>query len=358
MAVFSVTVHPLLVTTESASVRAGSGTAVAVQGLAAALATQGIHLAVLRLPEHRLGHTVGRARQRWHPPTLRALHDVVLGINGDGLEAARRAGLPFVALPKALYAAVVPHEPIPTRWLITRHAAWELEACRAADAVVAPSRAAAAALAAAGVESSRLHVIGEPLDSPAGAAASGVHPAPGLVLVVAHLYARKRVGDVLEAWPAITAAVPEATLHVAGDGPELKVLRRRACRLHGVHIHGHLDGAALRRLHARAAVAVSASAHETFGYAVLEALASGLPVVVADAPAVVELVANSVHRAVPVGDAVALAGAVIACLDPAVRARAARRNPALARRFAPEVIGAAYARLLSDVAGLPPRPRE
>ena len=342
--------RPLLITTEPADVRAGSGTAVAVRGLMGALATQGVHLAVRRAPSSRLGHTVTRARERRRPGAIGPLYDVVLGINGDGLEAARRAGLPFVALPKALYAAVLRHEYGTTRRLLARHAAWELAACRDADAVVAPSHAAAAVLAEGGVQPSRITVIGEPLDAARWRASlPAVEPVPHSVLLVAHLYPRKRVADLLDAWPLVRAAVPNATAHIAGDGPELPMLRARAARLDGVTVHGHVEGARLRGLYARASVAVSTSAHETFGYAVLEALASGLPLVAARAPAVVELADRAVGRIVPVGDRHALAAAVIACFDATQHAAARSDNPRIAERFAPGLIGTAYLSLLRQL---------
>ena len=337
-------------TTEPADVRAGSGTAVAVRGLAAALGTQGVHLAVRRTRVGRLGHTLTRARERRRPGSLAPLHDVILGVNGDGLEAARRAGLPFVALPKALYGAVVAHEHGLTRRLLARHARWELDACRAADAVVAPSRAAAALLTAAGVHPFRIHVIGEPLDGAAWRASLPmVERLPGSVLLVAHLYPRKRVRDLLDAWPSIRTAAPGATLHVAGDGPELHALRRIAAHLEAVTLHGHVEGARLRALYARASVAVSTSAHETFGYAALEALATGLPLVAADAPAVAELADRAVGRICAVGDVDGLVRGVVACLSPGVAGAAERENPRIADGFAPDRIGAAYVSLLRQV---------
>jgi alpha-1,6-mannosyltransferase len=95
-------------------------------------------------------------------------------------------------------------------------------------------------------------------------------------------------------------------------------------------------------MYARADVLVSASAHETFGYAVVEGLASGLPVVAAAAPAVVELCEGAVAEQVEVGDVAALARAISASLDPAVAQAAAATNPGLSARFESVTVGGAY----------------
>lgn len=59
-------------------------------------------------------------------------------------------------------------------------------------------------------------------------------------------------------------------------------------------------------------VYVTAGAHETFGLAVVEAQASGLPVVGVDAGALRERVAPSHGRLGPVGDAKAMAANIVA----------------------------------------------
>lgn len=344
--------RPLLITTEPAGIRRGSGTAVAVDGLVAALALNGIHLSVARGRVHPLGHTVARWRDSTSPTRLvpRAW-DVVLGVNGDGHAGARAASLPMVALPKALYAAVAPHERGLTRRLIRRHALWEATGCRVATVVVAPSAAAASLLARAyGVPRSRIVVIGEPFAAEAWRRSlPSIQREGRRVLTVAHLYPRKRVSDLLDAWPLVLARRPDALLDVAGDGPSLAALRRQADRLRGVTIHGHVEGDALRRLYAAADVFVSTSAHETFGYAVVEALASGLPIVAGTAPAILELTATAERCGVAAGDIEGLAAAVAASLAPATAAAAAERNPPIAARFETADIGAAYAAVLRDV---------
>lgn len=346
--------RPLLVTTEPAAVRHGSGTAVAVRSLVVALAAVDVDLSIQRHVPGLLGHTVARWAVR--RAALQGDHDVVLGVGGDGCAAARQAALPFVALPKALYAEVRPFEPRVTRTLLTLHQRWEAEAARRADLVVVPSCAAAAAVADRyGVPQRRIEVIGEALIPRAQARGARGSGRPRRVLLVAHLYARKRVGDLLAAWPLLRRHRPDVTLDIAGAGPQWWQLAAAARDLPGVRLHGHVPPSLLDTLYARAHLAISTSAHETFGYSVLEALAAGLPVVAAAAPAVVELCAGAVAQVVPVGDVGSLAEAIMTALDEDVCAAAARINPRHTDRFAPAVIGGRYREVLQAVtAPLPP----
>jgi phosphatidylinositol alpha 1,6-mannosyltransferase len=85
------------------------------------------------------------------------------------------------------------------------------------------------------------------------------------VLLQGFAHVRRRLGD-------------QAALVIAGDGPAAKVLRAAAPP--GVHFVGFIDRQRdLPALYASADVFVGASTTETFGLVILEAMASGLPVV-------------------------------------------------------------------------------
>ncbi len=135
--------HPALLTSEAADIRRGSGTAVAAANLVEAFALNGVQLAVFRGGEHPLGHGVARARFNRTAWCDASMYDAALGIGGDGQAMAARGGLPFVALPKALYSRVMAHEGGVTRMLLRGHAALERRSAVAAALVVAPSRFAA-----------------------------------------------------------------------------------------------------------------------------------------------------------------------------------------------------------------------
>lgn len=75
--------------------------------------------------------------------------------------------------------------------------------------------------------------------------------------------------------------LPEVDLRVAGTGPYESRLRKLAAGLPNVHFEGLMSGRELARLFRGArAVVVPSLFYETFGYVVLEAFATGTPVIV------------------------------------------------------------------------------
>jgi alpha-1,6-mannosyltransferase len=97
-------------------------------------------------------------------------------------------------------------------------------------------------------------------------------------------------------------------LMLLGDGPLHPQLDRRAEQTPRLHVQGYeSDRGTYATALASADVYVTAGPHETFGLAVVEAQASGLPVVGVDAGALRERVTPAVGRLGPVGDAEAFA---------------------------------------------------
>lgn len=322
-----------------------SGTAIAVMGLRRALADIGVESAVFvrqRIRWELLCDVRARDQRARRYGDGRALgeYDAVLGVDGAGRALAKRAGLPFVALVKALYEGTLRHESALVRLELLRSLAIELTGTRDADAVIVPSRFAADAVVSAyGTHRDGVCVVPEPFDIDEWRAQLPRYRRTGRrVLCVAHLYPRKRVQDLLDAWPLVRAAQPDARLDIVGGGPELRTLERRARDLPGCYLHGFAPPPVTLEFYARADAFCLPSAQETFGYAVVEAMASALPVVVADAGALPELITGAVGVSVPVGDVRALASGVIWSLDGSTRAEAAHRNPELPRAFAASVV--------------------
>jgi len=150
-------------------------------------------------------------------------------------------------------------------------------------------------------------------------------PGTDCVLVgVGRFAAEKRWDVVIDAFNRVRARRP-AVLALFGDGPERARVERSAPP--GVVFPGFVrDRAALAAALASADVLVHGCPCETFGLAVAEAVACGLPVVVPDAGGAVEAADPSCSERYLSGDAEACAMAIERVL--------ARRGPELSRRAA------------------------
>ena len=107
------------------------------------------------------------------------------------------------------------------------------------------------------------------------------------ILFVGRLEKRKGLGDLLRAYRAITSRIPHARLIIVGDGP----LRGRAeayiarHRLSNVLMAGYVPETVKPRYYNSADIfCAPATGAESFGIVLLEALASGLPVVATEVP--------------------------------------------------------------------------
>ncbi|RDI65212.1 glycosyltransferase [Nocardia pseudobrasiliensis] len=153
----------------------------------------------------------------------------------------------------------------------------------------------------------------------------------GLVLV-SRLSREKRPGHAIEALRLLREGGIDAELTVIGDGPLRDRLREQAFGL-PVTFTGHVsDRTTVARMVAAADIAVCPSPAETFGLAVLEALACGTPVVVPRAGAARELLGAPGSGLECDGTPAGLAASVATLLAVPERARrgAARRS---AERF-------------------------
>lgn len=141
----------------------------------------------------------------------------------------------------------------------------------------------------------------------------GVRQGP-LVGCIGRLASEKQVDVLLTAWPAV-ARRSGATLVIVGDGPQAARLAELARGQRVVMVPHVTDREALADLLAALDCYVSAAPFETFGLAVCEALASGVPVVAVDHGAAAELVrASGAGVLAPYGDGPALGEAILALL--------------------------------------------
>ncbi len=179
---------------------------------------------------------------------------------------------------------------------------------RRGAALACPSAFIRALLVDNGFDPGRITVLPHSTVPPArpGTAPGGQGP---VALYAGRVHWGKGPGVLLR---ALALLPPEATLDVAGDGPDLqgvKTLARDLGLAERVRFHGWVDRAALDVLYSRAAaVVVPSLVPEAFCMTGIEAMAHGRPVVGADCGAVGEWLEHGVTGwLVPPGDARALA---------------------------------------------------
>lgn len=133
------------------------------------------------------------------------------------------------------------------------------------------------------------------------------------LLCVSRLVERKGVQHLVEAFATIHRQLPEARLTLVGEGDLLPVLQRRAAEL-GVagliSFAGYVPHDRLPTLYRQATVFVQPSYYEGMSNTVLEAMASGLPIVATGQGGMEELYRDNARMAA-YGDPHALAGVLL-----------------------------------------------
>lgn len=346
----------------------GGGAERSLLDLAPGLREQGIELTVLYFHERptsaaaafaEAGATTVHLDRRHLPGRVRGVRaeirrrrpDVVHTTLYEADVVGRTAAL---GLPPKVCTSLVSTPYAPARRLDPGVSAWRVNAVRAVDAatlrlrcdrVHANSEAVkASAVARLGVRPDDVAVIPRgrdpealPIVDAAGCrrarARLGLDPERPILLVVGREEPTKEHRTLLSALPAILDRHRDALLLVAGrEGAATPDLDAAVAELD--------LGGAVRRLGYRADVADLLAAADVFAFpsvleglpgAVIEAMATGLPIVAADIAPVRELVGDDEARLVPPRDPAAMAAAVIDVLDEPDAAR--RRAEAARRRF-------------------------
>src|SRR3954452_33398 len=145
----------------------------------------------------------------------------------------------------------------------------------------------------------------------------GMEPGSQIVGVVARLEPEKGHPTLLEAWPAVLRAVPDAYLLIVGEGSRRDALEAQARELriaHRVVFTGRRDD--IPAVTAALDVAVLPSWREAQGLSILEAMALSRPVVASDVGGIPEMVEDGVTGLlVPHDEPVALAAAIVRLLQ-------------------------------------------
>jgi glycosyltransferase involved in cell wall biosynthesis/predicted metal-dependent phosphoesterase TrpH len=245
----------------------------------------------------------------------RVIHVATPGpVGACGLIAARLLDLPVVG---SYHTELGPYALHLTRDLLVAQAmdVWVDWFYRQCGLVLAPTRSIADALQARGHQ--RVAVWGRGVDTDRFAPRRRddelrehlLGDGDVLLLSVGRLSEEKRVGVLLEAFRRLRETSPEARLAVVGDGPARKDLEAAAPP--GVAFLGELRDDALAQVYASADLFCFPSTTDTFGQVILEACASGLPVVAAAAGGALELVRDGRNGLlVPANDPSALTRAL------------------------------------------------
>ena len=204
-----------------------------------------------------------------------------------GMSAARELGLPVCGTYHTDFPSYVRHligplaeRPMSSfmRWFYGRM-----------DRLIAPSRATVDQLAGDGFDVSRMRIVGRGVDadrfSPAhrdsSLPASWGMAGKKILVYVGRVSSEKNLECLAKAFKALGAERQDVGLVVVGDGPYAAGMERE---LSGtpVYFAGFQRGDDLSRIYASCDLFVFPSLTDTFGTVVLEAQASGLPVIVSD----------------------------------------------------------------------------
>lgn len=191
-----------------------------------------------------------------------------------------------------------------------------------------------------GVASRRIRVIPLGVRLPAGSAHATDERSvrDPLILFVGSIFNRRHLPDLIRAFARIVREHPEVRLEIVGENrthPH-QDLRRLVDDLelhHQVSLRSYEPDTVVAELYRRAGVFAFLSEYEGFGLPPLEALASGIPVVLSDTPVAREVFGDAAWY-VPVGDIDAAARALTHLLfDSSARANLLAQASAVLARY-------------------------
>lgn len=225
------------------------------------------------------------------------------------------------------------------------------------DRLVCPSAYLASLAVSWGVSEERVSVLPNPAPPlpalPSRDAARAQLAVEGPTLAFAGRITRQKA---LEIGLSAVQRVPDASLLVAGDGPELEAVRAAAAELgldERVRFLGPQTREGVLTLFRAADASLLSSTWENFPHSVVESLAVGTPVVATAAGGVPEVVTDGVNGLlVPAGDAGALAAAIDRMLhQPGLRERLAAQAAGSVAHLSTEVVYTRLEELLAEAVG-------
>ncbi len=175
-----------------------------------------------------------------------------------------------------------------------------------------------------------------------------------LVVTASRLVKRKNPNLLISAFAKVLKVVSDAKLAIAGSGREQDNLSRQIKGLNianSVFMVGGLEKEKIAQLMAAADVFVLPSKMESFGLALLEASAAGVPVVCSNAGGVPEVFQDGFNALLyPPGDDIAMAKAIIRLIQDRELAKTISANAvATSRRFTWEIAAERTLRVYEEV---------
>ena len=174
-----------------------------------------------------------------------------------------------------------------------------------------------------------------------------------VLLAAKNLATYSGIDSILLAYNEVRKKRTDIDLVIAGSGPERERLDRLVTELGltGVTFVGNVGYADMPKLFADATIFVHGTQYESFGIVLVEAFASGTPVVSTNVGGIPEVVTDGVNgHLVPYGDYRAMAKKIEALLDSPAK-YAAFRNQAVeeARKYSCAVLAPSYVELIETV---------
>lgn len=292
----------------------------------------------------------------WQPDIVHT--HTPFGVGWAAVRCAKRFGVPLIGTHHTFFDDYLKHVRLDSK--LTRNMSWKLTVAyfNQCDLVLSPSHSLAGEMTENGLETP-VRILPNPIDTELFTP-EATRRVPGRSLVyMGRLSFEKSLDQVLTAFCTVRHKMPGATLTLIGDGPERADLEEMAVDLgidSDVCFTGILRGEELARKLRSMDVFVTLSKTENIPLSVLEAMASGLPVVATAMRGLPEIVKDGVNGLlVPPDEPEVTARQVIRLLgDHEMLETYSRQACAFAQRFSQDRIMTEWVEIYrSALAGLP-----
>jgi len=230
-------------------------------------------------------------------------YDAVIGFDCDGFMWAEKRSVPFVVSPRSIFADEMKHEEGKLREKLKTLAHYERTNLHSADRVIVPSNYAKRRIYELyGVPEKKIGVVPYGIDIAKWSEDLASTPKESndkiRILSVGRFFNRNKFDLLLRAFSKVRAKHPNCELRILGDGPLSKEIIKLWKKLKlgdAVTFHYTIENRTeLAKEYKNADIFCSTTVQQTFPNEILDAMASGKPVVAMDSGPVPELVKDQV----------------------------------------------------------------